>query len=123
MLLLLAVIGLLLVSTAIRKRFDLWMFGDSWNGDRYFFIPKIILIWIALLLAADRGRPFVRSAAGLLLVTGLVLNSPLYRFKPYTDLGWYALCPDIRAGRKITVKVNSDWTFHYQRHGATDGPF
>lgn len=123
MLLLLAVVGLLLVSTAIRKRFDLWMFGDSWNGDRYFFIPKVILIWIALMLAAHRGRPLVRITAGLVIMTGLVLNSPLYRFKPYTDLGWYALCPDIRAGRKVTVKVNPDWTFHYQRHGVTDGPF
>lgn len=123
MFLILAFIATILAVTAVRKRFDLWMFGDTWNGDRYYFIPKIGLIWIALLLATDRERPLARIAATAVVAVGLLLNAPLYHFKPYIDYGWYAQCADIRAGKKVTVKTNPDWTYHYQRHGSTEGPF
>jgi len=114
--------ALLLASTTLRKRFDLWHFPDLANGDRYFFIPKVLLLWVVVTLAATVAADrWIRWTAAGLLAAGFMLNAPRYRFQPYQDHAWYSLCPDIRAGKSVTVTINPDWTFSYQRRDVIEG--
>ena len=109
---------LLLTFTTVRKRFDLWNFPDLADGDRYFFIPKVVLLWVVVTVASTLAvERWIRWTAAGLLAAGVILNMPRYRFKAYEDHAWYSLCPDIRAGKTVTVTINPDWTFSYQRRG------
>ncbi len=109
-----AVFGLLLLTaTAIYKRIDLW--GLSQVGDRYFFVPKVLLLWCAIIAMASDSRPWRRYVVGVLLVGGALANAPRFRFPTYREYPWYELCPDIRAGRAVEVTVNPGWKFRYVR--------
>lgn len=59
-------------------------------GPRYFFYPFILISWLLLQFACDRGQPnWLRGAAGALLVTSVVNALPHFcRF--HEDLGWRA---------------------------------
>ncbi len=115
---------LLLASTTLRKRFDLWGYGDLANGDRYFYIPKVVLLWMVGVVFATQHVRWIKWAACALLVSTLACNAPRFRFAPFTDYRWGSLCPDIRAGRQVEVRINPGWKFRYVR-GSPDsfGPF
>lgn len=104
----------LLASTTLRKRFDLWGFGGLTDGDRYFFIPKILLLWITGIVFSMHAG-WMRWTAVALAVSSLALNVPRFRFPGYQDYHWYAACPAIRRGETITVTINPDWRFVYHR--------
>lgn len=111
--------AVVIAMTALRKRPDLWAYGDVANGDRYFFIPKVLLLWFVVIAGAAAHRRWLRRSAGALLVVALVLNAGQFRFRPYRDYGWYELAPRIRRGETVVVTVNPDWEFNYRR-GAKD---
>jgi len=108
-------IVLLLAATTARKRFDLWGWGDVENGDRYFFIPKVLLLWVTIVAFAAQTRRGMRLALLLLLVCSTLSNIPRLRFRQLPDTRWYALCPEIRAGHEVEVTINPGWKFKYRR--------
>jgi hypothetical protein len=114
---------LLLTCTTLRKRFDLWGYGDIANGDRYFFIPKVVLLWtVGIVFATQRVR-WIKWAAGTLMVSSLACNAPRFQFTPLKNFGWYERCPEIRAGHEIEITINPGWKFRYQRGShASAGP-
>lgn len=116
-------IATLLVATTFKKRFDLWNFGDLSNGDRYFFIPKVVILWISIILASQSTHQRLRKLLLVLTLAGLVLNLPRFSFAPFKIHPWYSLCPDIRQGKKIEIKINPGWTFRYQRNRHFEGPY
>lgn len=108
--------GLLTLAAAhARVRFDTWTYPDVFNGDRYFFIPTVILLWIVIIAIAACRHNVLRLLAGLLLLGGIAMNLPRFQFRPYIDYGWYSACPAIRAGRSVEITVNPDWRYRYQR--------
>jgi hypothetical protein len=109
----------LLGITTIRKRFDLWGFGDITNGDRYFFIAKVILLWITIAACGAAQQRWLKWSLALLLVCSITTNLPRFRFAHYIDTHWYAQCADIRAGREVEVRINPGWRFKYRR-GSVD---
>jgi hypothetical protein len=104
-----------LASSAIRKRFDLWGFNDVASGDRYFLIPKVVLLWLTVVLAASCSGPWLRGALVALLVCSVAANAPRLRFQPYHDFGWYASACAMHAGEQVDVHINPGWTFRYTR--------
>lgn len=108
-------IVLLLAATTSRKRFDLWGWGDVENGDRYFFVPKVLLLWLTIITFAAQTSRGMRLALLVLLSCGTISNIPRLRFRALPDTRWYALCPEIRAGREVEVAINPGWKFNYRR--------
>ena len=105
----------LLASTTVRKRFDVWGFGDLHNGDRYFFIAKVVLLWIAIAACGSIAGSWLKWTVAALLICGLLANLPRFRFAPYHDFEWYKLCPAIRADQELMIRINPAWTFKYRR--------
>lgn len=102
-------------ASAIRKRFDLWGLADIASGDRYFLVPKVILLWLAVVLTASCPGRWLRGALVALLLGSVVTNAPRFRFQPYEDLGWYALTCAMHAGEQVDVRINPGWNFRYTR--------
>ncbi len=108
-------IVLLLAATTVRKRFDLWGWGDVENDDRYFFVPKVLLLGLTIVAFAAQTRSGIRLALLALLACSTLSNFPRLCFRPLPDTGWYALCPEIRAGHEVEVTINLGWKYKYRR--------
>lgn len=74
------------------------------NGDRYFFLPKVLLLWLLILEwnLAGAWRWFVRSCT-VLAVAAVVAS---FRFAPYRDYHWPAWAAKIRAHQPVAVPIN-----------------
>ncbi|HRE80583.1 MAG TPA: hypothetical protein PLN52_06020 [Opitutaceae bacterium] len=105
----------LLAVSALRVRFDLLMFGDLHNGDRYFVIPKIVVLWTLVSLLPLPINRWIRGAAMVGLMMAVVLNASLFKFVPYDRTNWYEQADNIRAGREVKVVINPGMEFDYQR--------
>jgi|GEM_PF-148953 len=71
-------------------------------GDRYFFLPSILILWIIILLS--ERRPYLALVAGLIILTA---NVSEFRFTPYEDYHWEEYARRINAGEeKVHVVVN-----------------
>lgn len=113
--LLLATMMAIVLASGFTKRFDVWDLMDTQNGDRYFFIPKVVMVWIMIGIIARGSQPWVYLPSMALISTGLLLNIGNFRFAPYRNDGWYEACKDIRQFKEVSVTINPDWTFNYTR--------
>ena len=103
-LLLIAAALFVLAATAYKVRPDTWTLSELVNGDRYFFIPKIILLWLLAALALTAG-PRLRPALFALLLLPLFANAPHFRFAPALDQHWRASCELIARGKPVWVPI------------------
>jgi hypothetical protein len=103
-LLLLAAGLFVLAATAYKVRPDTWTLSELDNGDRYFFIPKVILLWLLAAFALTSG-PRLRPALFALLLIPLAANAPRFRFPPDPDQNWAASCALIARGESVWVPI------------------
>lgn len=103
-LLLLAAALFVLAATAYKVRPDTWTLSEIGNGDRYFFIPKIILLWLLAALAHTSG-PRLRTALIALLILPLAANASRFFFPPEPDQNWAASCALIARGESVWVPI------------------
>ena len=106
---LLAAAVFVLAATAYKERPDTWTLSELHNGDRYFFIPKIILLWLLAALALTAG-PRVRPALFALLALPLLTNAPGFLFPPAPDQNWAASCGLIARGEAVWVPILPEGT-------------
>lgn len=106
---------LLLLASATRKRFDVWQYGDSANGDRYWYLPKVLLVWCLALGTLQVTRRWVRTASFALLAACAVGVTRQFVTPPYPDHDWYAKAGDIRQGKAVPVVITPGWSLTYQR--------
>lgn len=107
---LLAAAALSIAPVLYKFRGELSQLAFNQNGDRYFYLPKVILLW---LLAHEFGRAGWRQwIAGTLFVCGLLSNTRTFRWnEPYHDCDWPHYAAIIRRGDAVTVPVNPPgWT-------------
>lgn len=105
-----ACLGMLVASGWYRARFDSWAGFDHWNGDRYFYIPKVLLLWLVCLEFVS-ARP-VAWAARALFASSLLFNLSQLRLKPLPDLKWRDYCERIERGEEVRVPLNPGWEVH-----------
>jgi hypothetical protein len=74
-------------------------------GNRYFYLPQLIVLWLLLALAAERRRWLSRGAAVVLLWM-LAVNIPRLREPGLPDMRWGDYAPFIRAGRAVEIPTN-----------------
>lgn len=95
---------LVLAATAYKVRPDLWTLSELVNGDRYFFIPKIILIWLLAALATSTA-PRVQQALICLILLPLLTNASRFIYPPAPDQNWSAACTVIARGQPVWVPI------------------
>ena len=86
-----------------RIRPDTWPYPDLVNGDSYFFIPRILLLWLLIWEFDARPRRHVAFAARALCVIGLVLELPHHALPAPRDFHWASLCDPIRRGEPARI--------------------
>jgi hypothetical protein len=108
---------LLLVAAAIyRFRGTISMLASVRCGDRYFFVPKVCVLWILVLHL--RPASALRWLSGALLAA-LLLNTCLaFRFERWKDYDWPYWAGRIATERRVVVPINPEgFTFTYERQG------
>ncbi len=93
-----------LAATGYKARPDTWTLSELGNGDRYFFIPKVILLWLLAALAlTSHGRVRITLvAAG---VVALAANAPRFFIPPAPDQHWSTSCELIARGQPVWVPI------------------
>jgi hypothetical protein len=104
------------VTAATMYKFNgyLGALGGMENGDRYFFIPKVLLLWL-LIQSWEGAHHRIARLAGF---AALLASLAGFRFIPYLDLNWPQWAARIRAGESVTVPTNPEGTsFRYEPRG------
>lgn len=85
------------------------------NGDRYFYVPKVLACW---LLLQGWTVPRLRPVVAVCLASVLAVTALRWRYERLTDLDWPAYARRIEAGEAVpAIPVNPDGTFaHPGRH-------
>lgn len=99
-----------LAGAAYKFRTESALLTEVANGDRYFFLPKVLLLWLLILEWDSPKRWLVRTACGLALFASLAN----FRFTPFINYHWPDWARRIRAGERVIVPINpEDSTFTY----------
>jgi hypothetical protein len=111
--------ALLICLSAAKVRTDTWDYRDLVQGDRYYYVPKVLLLWIAVLWFGRRSHEsmppaLVIAAAGLLCASMIPFVAPQdlrtrHVERPY--FGWDAYVEPLRKGEAVEVEVSPGWKF------------
>lgn len=110
--------GLIICAAIYKFRFELNLLQSVHNGDRYFYIPKLLLLWFFIF---ELGSPetWRRRLSGIFLSVCLIASISGYRAKPMVDYHWQNYMADIRAGREVVVPINPPgWNIHFKSREA-----
>jgi hypothetical protein len=77
------------------------------NGDRYFFMPHLLLLWL-LLLSAYENRSKARYAFSALLAASIIISFPSMKSPPAKDLQWKDHVDAIRNHEPFDIPINPD---------------
>jgi hypothetical protein len=102
-----------LAAGVYRGRPDTWSLSDLGIGDRYFFIPRVLLGWLLIWLAIGARKWPGRGALAVIVVAvGIHLTG--YRLPAATDYHWAQHCSAIRRGEPANIPILPDgWTLEY----------
>jgi len=95
----------LVLSSALKLRPDIVLpFSDMIDADRYFYVPKVLLLWLIILeFRSDRRFEWGSRTAFLLI---LMANLSTLRCPPFVDLHWHDYCRRISRGEAVDIPVN-----------------
>jgi hypothetical protein len=122
--------ALLVGSTAMVVRLDHWDYREMLNADRYFYIPKVIVLWVAVSCLHRRSR----AARVLAFLGGAALlaaswHSPymegpnyavFHEERPYYD--WSRYVGVLRRGGRVQLQTSPGWTYVVPERATADLP-
>ncbi len=103
----------LLVAAAYRVRFDTWEQEDFDSGERYFYLPRVLLLWLVVweFEATSRAVRWLARGAFLLCIVTLI---PGYVLPAPPDYHWSEHCDPIRRGEPAKISTLPEgWTLEY----------
>jgi len=104
---------LVTVACVVRVRADTWADDNLVNGDRYFFIPRLLLAWLVL-LECHHARAAVRWTARAACVAAVVTHAPHYILPAPPDYQWARHCDSIRQGKPANIRTLPEgWWIEY----------
>ncbi len=77
------------------------------NGDRYFFLPHVLLAWL-LVVEGARQSGWKRLIPSILLAVALAANLKFYRMEPLRDYAWAQRIQPIREGKAFSIPINPE---------------
>jgi len=96
------VLVILAASGAWRCRADTWETANLTNGDRYFFIPRVLLLWLVIWEFDARPRVVAWIARAFCFAAAL-LELPQHRLPAPPDYHWAEHCDAIRRGVPASI--------------------
>lgn len=103
----------LAASGAWRARADTWETANLTNGDRYFFIPRVLVLWLVIweFDAKPRAVAWLAQAAWLLTI---FQELPQHIPPAPRNYHWADHCDAIRQGRPANIPTLPEgWTLEY----------
>jgi hypothetical protein len=94
---LVAALALITVACLARARPDRWETMNLVNGDRYFYIPRVLVVWLLIWEFATLPRA-IGYAARAVCACGVLVNLTDLRFPAPPDYRWADQCAPIRQG-------------------------
>jgi hypothetical protein len=90
-----------------------WAEDTLVNGDRYYYIPRVLVAWLVVL--EWQARPaLVAGTARTLLAAGLLLHLPHFRLPAPPDYRWAEHCDAIRRGVPANIfTLPEGWWIEY----------
>ena len=106
-------LGLILAATSYRGRFDTWELDNLFFGERYFYVPRVLLAWLIVWEIDAAPRALAWLARLVLLVTAIVhLRGCVLPAPP--DYHWAEHCDPVRRGVPANIPTLPDgWTLEY----------
>lgn len=106
-------LAVLAVAGLWRVRPDTWETANLDNGDRYFFIPRVLLAWLVV-WEFDCRRHIIALIARGLGLAAIALVLPHYRLPAPPDYRWAERCDPIRRGVPAKIPtLPAGWTLEY----------
>jgi hypothetical protein len=96
---------LVLASALYRCRLVLPDLCHAVYGNRYFYFPQLMVLWLLVALAAE-GRRWRSWSAAALLAWILAVNLPRLRESGLPDMHWGDFAARIRAGEAVEIPTN-----------------
>jgi hypothetical protein len=104
---------LITIASVYRARADTWERDDLVNGDRYFYIPRVLLAWLIVweLDARPRAVAWIARVACILAV---VMHAPRFMLPAPPDYRWAEHCDPIRRGVPANIyTLPEGWWIEY----------
>lgn len=106
-------LALLTAAALYRSRPDTWDGDNLVFADRYFYLPRVLLVWLLVLEFDALPRLVAHVARGACLAIALV-HAPSYITPPPTDYEWAKHVEPIRRGTPAKIPtLPENWTFEY----------
>ncbi len=104
---------LLTAACALRVRADTWTDDNLVNGDRYFYLSRLLLTWLVLFQFAAVSRG-VRLGARAACLLGLVTHVPHIVVPAPPDYRWAEHCAPLRRGEPARIPTLPEgWMLEY----------
>jgi len=104
---------LITMACVFRLRPDTWETPNLVNGDRYFYIPRVLVAWL-LIWEFDAAPRAVAFAARALCIVGVLANLSGYRLPAPPDYRWAEHCDPIRRGVPANINTLPEgWYIEY----------
>lgn len=101
------------VACLYRTRPDTWERDDLFNGDRYFYLSRLLLFWF-LILEFDTPRRAIAWTARTLVLSGFLVHLHMFLSPAPPDYHWAEHCDPIRRGVPADIKtLPEDWFIQY----------
>jgi hypothetical protein len=113
--------GLLLAAGVLRTRPDTWPQDDLNFADRYFFLPRLLVVWL-IILEFETVPRLLAWVARLALAAYVLLPLPHFVLPAAPDYRWRDHCGAIRAGLPAKIPILPEgWILDYPGRPSQDG--
>jgi hypothetical protein len=110
-----AAFGLIMLASVFRTRPDTWAADNLIFGDRYFYIPRVLIAWL-LIWEFNATPRFIAGFARMLCLLAVLVHARDYVLPAPKDYRWKDHCEPIRRGVRADIPTLPEgWTLEY--HG------
>jgi len=104
---------LITLASVYRARADTWTDDNLVNGDRYFYIPRVLLAWLLVWEFDTRPRIVGWLARGLCALA-VIVHAPRFMLPAPPDYRWAEHCDPIRRGVPANIyTLPEGWWIEY----------
>jgi hypothetical protein len=102
------------IACVYRCRPDTWLDDNLVNGDRYFYISRVLLAWLVILEIEATPR-IVAYAARAVCIAAVLTHLPRFIIPAPPDYHWREHCDPIRRGVAANIyTLPEGWWIEYQ---------
>jgi hypothetical protein len=110
---------LITVASVYRARADTWTQDTLVNGDRYFYIPRVLLAWLLILELDTRPRAVAWTARAACALA-VLMHVPRFVLPAPKDYRWAEHCDPIRRGVPANIHTLPEgWWIEYPGRSAS----